>query len=149
MFNTLDASPRLQMLNHWKGKRLPSFAPDEFLTELPDDGQVQTHAWLAVATGRYLIGRVGVRDFRFQGIGAAGVASQLAVAAVGYLADRWVAGEGVGCHGRELARNMSEVQQAIDAGGFVGSASVGALRAGGTLPDGVQVTGGGEGECRP
>lgn len=139
LFNTLDAPARLQMLNHWKNKRLPSFAPDEFLTVLPNERQVQAHAWLAVATDRYLIGRVRIRDFRFQGIAAAEIASQLAVAEVGNLADRWVAGEGVACDGRELAKNMSEVQQAIDAGGFLSVASAGALRAGGTLPDAVQV----------
>lgn len=140
MFDTLDQAARLEILNHWRDKRLPSFTPDEFVTQLSHERQVQAHAFLAVATDRYLIGRVQIRDFRFQGITPSDVAGQLAVAEVGDLADRWVAGEGVACNGRELARYMFEVQQAIDAGGLLRLFDANALSAGGLLPADAKIT---------
>jgi very-short-patch-repair endonuclease len=134
-FNTLDHDARIRMLDAWKAKRLPHYAPDEFATRDSETGETSVHTWLAVAPGRYLIAIVRVRSFLYEGIGASEVASQLAGAEMGDLVDRWLAGEAVACNRDELVRAMHEVQAAIDAGGFLSSGcSTGSLSAGGRIP---------------
>lgn len=138
-FNTLDHEPRLQLLRMHEAKSLPFFAPDEWHTRDVEARAVQTHAWMAVASDRYLVSRVRVRDFLFQGMSASELSSQLAVAEFTDLARRWLAGEPVACDQRRLARYMAEVQGAIDAGGYLGSGTGGALKASGPLPTTINV----------
>jgi very-short-patch-repair endonuclease len=133
VFNTIDGPGRLRLLEHREAKCLPCFTPDEFHTALAKEGAVQSHAFMAVATDRYLIGRVRIRDFLFQGVSPGEVAGQLAVAELADLAEHWIAGEAAACNGKDLAKSMTEEERAIDAGGFLGCATGGALRAGGSL----------------
>lgn len=119
-FNSLDSAVRLRLLNYWKSKKLPHFAPDEYITKTAD-GRVQAHAFLVVGPDRYLMGRVRVRDFLFQGISPGEIASQLVTAEVGDLADRWLAGEAVASNSRTVLKAMAEVQEAIDADRFISS----------------------------
>lgn len=134
MFNTLDAPVRLRLLELHQANLLPSYAPDVYLTTSAAAGSVQAHAFMAVAPDRYLIGRVGLRDCRFQGVGPCEIAEQLAVAEVGALAERWLAGEAAACNGATLVKSMHEIQRAIDAGGFLSASTGNALQAGGPLP---------------
>lgn len=138
-FNTLDHEPRIELLRMFEAGRLPFFAPDEWHTKDVKARAVQTHAWMAVASNRYLVSRVRVRDFFFQGMSPSELSSQLAVAEFADLARRWLDGEPVACDQRRLARHMAEVQDAIDAGGFLGSGSGGAMKASGPLPTTINV----------
>jgi hypothetical protein len=133
-FNTLDHEPRLQLLRMYEAGRLPFFAPDEWHTQDVEARAVQTHAWMAVASNRYLVARVRVRDFLFHGMSASELSSQLAVAEFTDLARRWLASEPVACDQRRLTRHMTEVQEAIDAGGFLGSGTGGAMTDSDPLP---------------
>jgi hypothetical protein len=139
MFDTLDAVARRRLWEHKESGRLSAWLPDVFVTRSGEQRTVHAHAFMAVAVNRYLICRVRVRDFLFRGISASDVAEQLAVADLADQADRWLAQEPVACDLRELTKAMTEVQQAIDAGGFLGSFNSGALRAGGPLPPGVGI----------
>ncbi|MEV0901451.1 DUF2726 domain-containing protein [Actinoplanes sp. NPDC049802] len=138
-FNTLDHEPRLQLLRMYEAGKIPFFAPDEWHTTAVESRGVQTHAWMAVDSSRYLVSRVRVRDFLFQGMSPSELSSQLAVAEFADLARRWLTGEPVACDQRRLARYMAEVQEAIDAGGFRGSGTGGAMRASGPLPSTINV----------
>ena len=141
MFSALDAESRLRLFIHHENQRLPVYAPDEFVTRDPTTGAVHAVAFMAVAPNRYLIAQVRVRDFRFQGITPSEVAEQLAVAEIGYLADRWVEGEPVGQDQRQLVRVMQAVQGRIDQGGFLRcGTSTGTLEAGGPLDTMIRVS---------
>jgi hypothetical protein len=134
-FYAFDSEAITRLWAHYEAKRLPASVPDHWTTSVESEGTVQSHAFVAVAPDRYLIARVRVRDFSFRGIGPGEIASQLVVAEIGDLADRWVAGEAVGCNRRELLKAMGEVQRAIDAGGFMSCAiGSGSLVPGGPLP---------------
>ncbi len=97
------------------------------------------HAFVAVAPRRYLVTRVKVRDFSFYGITPSEIAKQLTLAELGALAEQWLAGETVACDARALIAAMAEVQTNIDAGGFLGSETGGALTPGGPLPASVVI----------
>jgi uncharacterized protein DUF2726 len=124
-FNTLDAAVRIMLIRHHEGGRLPAFCPDAWHSCNDEEGTVSTHAVLPVAADRYVIQKVRVRDFRFQGIGPSEIADQLAILGIGHLVTRWLDGEAVSVNGSELVRVTAEVQAAIDAGGFLGCASGG------------------------
>ena len=141
LFSALDAEARLRLLTHWKNQRLPTYAPDEFVTRDLATGAVHADAFMAVAPNRYLIAQVRVRDFRFQGITPSDVAEQLAGAEIGYLAGRWVEGEPVGQDQRQLIRVMQAIQDRIDKGGFLScGTSTGSLAAGGPLDARIHVS---------
>ncbi|WP_170182526.1 DUF2726 domain-containing protein [Blastococcus colisei] len=134
-FYAFDTDAIDRLWAHYNARRLPTALPDTWTTAVKANGMVQAHAYVAVAENRYLVARVRVRDFRFQGISPGQIASQLVVAEVGDLAERWLSGEAVACDRRELMKVMGEVQQAIDAGGFLSSfTSGGSLVPGGPLP---------------
>jgi hypothetical protein len=66
--------------------------------------------------------RARVRDFRFQGLHASELASQLVMVDLADLAQRWMAGEPAACDHHVLIRYMRDVQDTMDAGD--GSATV-------------------------
>ncbi|MBC8990203.1 DUF2726 domain-containing protein [Micromonospora chalcea] len=132
--NALDQQARVMLDEACDAGRIPSHAPDMFGTRDPATGAIQSHAWMAVARNRYLVARARVRDFRFQGISASELASQLAIVDMADLAHAWMVGEPVACDGRTLRKHMVEVQQAIDAGGLRRSETSGALEPGGPMP---------------
>ena len=138
-FNSLDAKALLALNGHAEAGRLPHGSPDVFRTARSDEGAVFAHAFLAVAPARYLVSRVKVRDFRFQGISPGEIAEQLALAELGELAEQWLAGAAVACDAKTLTALLSEVQANIDAGGFRGSATSGALAPGGALPASAEI----------
>lgn len=113
---------------------------DAWLTSNDEERAVYAHSFLAVAIDRYLISRVRVRDLNFPGVGPGELAMQLAVLDVEQLASRWLAGEPVASNGRDLAKAMAEVQGHIDAHGYLGSATGGALEPGGPLPSTITVS---------
>lgn len=139
LFNTLDAPTRLRMLRHYEERRLPAWTPDIYVTRVGELGAVQAHAFLGLAPDRYLLGRVRLRNCLFQGTSPSEIADQLAMLEIGDLADRWLSGEPVACNGKTLARALDEVQQAIDAGGFLHCATGGAFSATGSPPRRVKV----------
>jgi hypothetical protein len=130
-FDTLDASVVLAFHKHFQDGALPARSPDVFCIELPEQRAVQAHAWFAVAPDRYLLSKVVVRDFLFQGIAPSDLAEQLAVVEIGNLATQWLRGEAAAVDGRSLRQAVTEVQAAIDTGRALLVAYGDALRAGG------------------
>lgn len=119
--NSIDSEARVMLKDAAMAGRLADYVPTEFHTRDNESGAAQTHAWLAVAPDRYLVSRVRIRDFRFQGLAPSQLSSQLAVAEIGDLAERWFAGDAAACDSRTLLRYMQAVQCAIDDGGFRGA----------------------------
>jgi hypothetical protein len=142
-FNMLDAVARRRLWALHEHGELPAALPDTWVTSSDAEGAVCAHAFLAVATDRYLISRVRVRDFNFPGVGPGELAMQLAVLDIEQQATRWLAGEAVASHGRDLAKAMAEVQRHLDAGGFRSSATGGGLAPGGPPPSTITVRLGG------
>jgi len=138
-FNMLDAAARRRLWARHGAGDLPAAMPDTWVTISDGERAVYAHAFLAVATNRYLIARVRVRDFNFPGVGPGELAMQLAVLDVEEQASRWLAGEAVARDGRDLAKAMAEVQRHLDAGGFRSCAAGGALEPGGPLPSTIRV----------
>ncbi len=138
-FNMLDAAARRRLWEYRSSGLLPAAMPDTWSTAAHAERAVYAHAFLAVAIDRYLVARVRVRDFNFPGVGPGELARQLAVLDIEELASRWLAGEPVASDRRHLATAMAEVQQHIDADGFLGSSSGGGLQPGGPLPSTLAV----------
>ena len=138
-FNMLDAAARRRLWARQEAGSLPAAMPDTWLTSDAEERAVHAHAFLAVATDRYLIAHVRVRDFSFPGVGPGELAMQLAVLEVEELASQWLAGEPVASNGRDLAKAMAEVQRHIDARGFLGSATGGGLEPGGPMSFTIRV----------
>lgn len=132
--HALDHEARVMLEEAFEAGNLPSHVPDQYQTRDAEAGAVQSHAWMAVAPDRYLVSRARVRDFRFRGLRASELASQLALLDMADLAQQWMDGEPAACDHRTLVKYMTEVQDAIDAGGFCGSATGCALKPGGPVP---------------
>lgn len=133
--DTLDGNARLALLQHGLAARIPATHPDLFCTELPEEGSIQAHAWMAIAPDRFLISKVTVRDFRFSGITSVEFVEQLARVEIAELVERWLAGENqaMAQNGTGLNKAVAEVQAAIHASGRTVSIGYGsALIGGGT-----------------
>lgn len=120
---------------HEEGRLLtPNF--DGFCFTLPEQRAVQATQIIAVDHDRYLIGKTVVRDFHFQGVSPADLASELSIAELGHLADRWLAGHAVAVNSRSLRKEAAIIQRAIDSGNMLSmhGSSGGGMAAGGTAP---------------
>ncbi len=94
-FNMLDAAARRRLWSWREHGQLPAALPDTWVTSSREERGVYANAFLAVATNRYLIAHVRVRDFNFPGVGSGELAMQLAVLDIEQQASRWLAGEPV------------------------------------------------------
>lgn len=133
-FDTLDIRAILRLRRLYQAGRLPAPIPDQYCTLLPEERSVQSHAFLAVAHDRYLVGKAKVRDFRFQGITPGDLAAELAIAEVGHLADQWLEGQPVAVNGQSLRKHATQVQHAIDQGQMLHCGTGAGLKPGGTAP---------------
>ena len=139
IFDTLDAKAIRRLRQLYSTGKIPAAVPSHFCTELPDDGIVQAHAFLAVDHDRYLVGKARVRDFRFQGIAPSELAEQLAIAEIGRMAEMWThdGSAPVAVNGRSLKKEIAEIQGAIDQGHLLTHGwSSNALTAGRTVSEG-------------
>ena len=101
-FGSLDAKPRAELLALTQDNRLPFFAPDCWVSDVDQWGDVRADAYLGVGDGRTLVATSTVRHFGFFGISAGELAEELSVCDLHRDAVRWLRGEPVAWGTREF-----------------------------------------------
>lgn len=94
-FGTLDARPRAELHRLYESQRIPQFAPDAWVADADEWGDVRADVYLGVGDGYVLATSSKVRQFGYFGISSGELAEELAVCDLHRDALRWLAGDPV------------------------------------------------------
>lgn len=95
LFGSIDARARLDLLKISQAGAIPHHAPDSWLGDKDDWGNIRAEVYLPVGNHMTLVGTSQVRHFGFFGMPASELAEELAVLELRREVERWLNGEAV------------------------------------------------------
>ncbi len=102
----LDMKARAELQRLYNENRLPHFAPDTWVGEVDQWGDLRSDLYLGVGNDLTLVGSSTVRHFGWFGISAAELSEELALLELRGEVARWLAGEGVAWGRAEFQRRF-------------------------------------------